>query len=120
VLDHDGTTTTCAARLDHDHPYRTEDGTVGLLAVELMAQVTAVHAALLCGDATPRSGMLVGVQRVALHVSHLPDDATVSATQTWGDDGRIAAFTAEVRAGDTSIATGELRVVRESKTGDPT
>ena len=25
VLDHDGTTTTCAARLDHDHPYRTEE-----------------------------------------------------------------------------------------------
>jgi predicted hotdog family 3-hydroxylacyl-ACP dehydratase len=113
VQQHNDAGTTCLATPRQDGRFDREHGVTCLLAVELMAQAAAAHAALASPADTPRGGYLVALQRAEFHVDVLPlQPLTVHVQQTYGGDGPLAAFTGTVHLHQQELARAELRVSR--------
>lgn len=113
VVEHAEDSTVCEATPYRDGRYDEGEGVTCLLAIELIAQAAAVHAALIAEPGPPRGGLLVAVQDARFTVPTLPlVPLRVRVTQTWGGADALAAFTGAVLRGEDVLATADLRVAR--------
>ena len=116
VVAHDADATTCAASVDAQTVFREDDGGVPVwIALELMAQVIAVHAGLVGraeGRERPQVGFLVGARGLRFHTERFTAGQHLVATarRRWAGSASLVAFDCELRDADggTLLAEGRL------------
>ena len=103
-----------------DNPLRAYNRLGAACGIEYAAQAMAVHGALLAppDSQTPKSGFLVSVRGVEIHVARLDDIAeelAVSATRLMGDENNIL-YEFRVSAGQRLLLQGRAAVVTNAET----
>ena len=112
VLEHDGSSTTCAVDPARSLPFLRPDGSVPCwIGLEYMAQCAAAHGGLVGRQRglPPRPGLFLGSRRVRFRVDAFRRPLRVTARHHRGETGLVA-FDCSIREGDEALALAEGRI----------